>query len=285
MRAHTPLMTTDLLKIPKCSLTPKLLNTEEGKSKICRAFDERFGDIEFETVNGEIVPTKECSGSVVDVQYWIDIELIRMKKEIMQLEAEQKSTRSKLIHWRKHQDLEKLVCRSNLQLQLDLVKDTFRQKTNRDLSSDGGDTNAEPTENSIFKLLQALNDYIGMTEDDVIMDGGAAFNFTLAFMAQYTKCKVVGVEYVDNRVYLGADSYLKAIKVMEEEWWVPHDFNSRIAYVKADLFTIPTYNFATILYLFDEGEYISFVVLILHSKHFVLLFSLVVPFRHLISVQ
>jgi hypothetical protein len=227
----------------------------DDECRIDRTFDEAFPDTTFAMIGDEVVPTAGDS-NVVHVKPWVEQEIRRIEDQIAALQHEKNSLKRWSRDWSQYEFPEKMASMSPLQRSLKLIKEKFHCKTNRDLSADGGDTNAELRKGSIARLCDFLQEHIGIDSTDTIMDGGSAYNYTVAMMAQYLDVKVVGVEYVENRVYLGAISHLNMLDEIESErnrWWLPSSFNRHIAFAHMDLMTMESFDCVTILYLFDEG--------------------------------
>jgi hypothetical protein len=142
-------------------------------------------------------------------------------------------------------DQEKAELPPHLQA-LNAVVKCYQQKCNTDLSADGGNIYAELTKGSIERLLSFIKEKVGISTDDVWLDGGCGYNFFMAYIAQLTSCKVYGIEYVPNKIFLGMKS---AVSAMRHEGLI----NYNIGYVPSDLFLLESLGPATIAYFFDEA--------------------------------
>ena len=247
------LTTADLLETPASNLVEDDLTTEEGMNLVMDQFGQRFRGVVFVERDGDIIPTEKDAKKVIHVHPWLDQEAQRIGSQIALLQEQLREIKSIERKWKKYERIEKFLLQSPIERSLKLVASVFNSQENKELSADGEDTNASLTQQSARKLCEALREFVGVTENDSVMDGGAACNYTLASMAQILDVNVVGVEYVDNRVFLGAKSHLKMLDETEECWWIPDDFNRRIAYAMMDLFHMKSFNLVTILYIFDEG--------------------------------
>ena len=127
------------------------------------------------------------------------------------------------------------------------VISAFWQKNNKDLSADGGDTYAELTVKSIETVIGIIKNTIGISADDIFVDGGCGYNFMMAYIAQLTGCNVYGIEYVRTKVFMGMVSTIQAIKTKELT-----NYNS-IAYIPWDMFLLDSLGPATIAIFFDEA--------------------------------
>jgi hypothetical protein len=87
---------------------------------------------------------------------------------------------------------------------------------------------------------------ITITSGDVFVEGGCGYNFMMAYIAQLTSCKVYGIEFVPNKIFLGLQSVVNAINSEEL-------INYNIGYIPWDLFWLESLGPATIAIFNDEA--------------------------------
>lgn len=126
----------------------------------------------------------------------------------------------------------------------------IRSKNSKDLMADGGDTNAELTENSVNRYCDWLVAAIGLNADSVGFDGGCSYNVFCSHVAQRLGCKMWGTEYVPTRIFIGTGNFLKALEDPDN---IGHLVNPKVAYVPLDLFALTSFGNATFGHFFDEA--------------------------------
>jgi hypothetical protein len=108
----------------------------------------------------------------------------------------------------------------------------------------GGDTNAFLRRNSVENMVEYLVNDLGITQDDVFLDGGSAYNNVVCYVAQTLNCKAFGIEYVNQRILLGSSLFLKCLKGPL--------VNTKIGFANQDLAHVKSFEPATVAYFFDE---------------------------------
>lgn len=170
-------------------------------------------------------------------------ELIRKLKE---LEEETAKVKARYNVACAHEKLLTSASKGANWQQRNFVRRSFRNSVNTQLSAEGGDTNAELTLGSMELTADILKEKFNIGKEDVIVDGGCSFNTFCAYMTILLECRAYGIEYVVNRQYLGANSYLLYLKNAGTA------ANLRLGYIPTDLFKMDSFPGATVVYLFDE---------------------------------
>ena len=141
----------------------------------------------------------------------------------------------------------KLLNKSGTDKAVDTVYKFIRGPT-INISADCGDTNAEITKKSVYKLIAALVEKTNLSESSVFLDGGCAYNVLASHVAQVVNCRVWGIEYVLSRIYLGLECFGK---ILEEQY--ASLVNTNIAYVPMNLYRCTHFGMSTHVYFFDEA--------------------------------
>ena len=126
----------------------------------------------------------------------------------------------------------------------------FLGKRGTALAHDGSSTYAEPRKNNINDLCQLLLRNKLVSVDDVVVDFGSGAMTALVHMCQIWRCRGLGIEYSENRVYAAA-SYLKQLFTIHLG---NPSFNPQVVCFVANIMAMERMlKTCTILYMFDEA--------------------------------
>jgi hypothetical protein len=238
----TPEVTWDAIRtLPNLHLPSQVSDDE-----IVKYFFARFSSGSFVLADQSLKPSKRLilietllKCALIPKQ----VALTRLQDEIAEMKAKrnvaEKSLKSLQYQTRSPQD-------RAIRNVYTYIRSTFSKQ----LSADGGDTNAEITEASVEKLVIMLIDAGYLNEYSVLFDGGCSYNVFAAHIAQRVGCKVWGCEYVPTRVFIGAASMLRALEDKQE---VGTLYNRLIAFIFSDLFALQSFGPTTLAYFFDEA--------------------------------
>jgi hypothetical protein len=238
----TPEVTWDaILTLPNLHLPSQVSDDE-----IVKYFFARFSSDSFVLADQSLKPSKR----LILIETLLACALIpkqvvftRLQDEIAEMKARrnvaEKSSKSLQYQSRSPQDR---AIRN--------VYTYIRSSFSKQLSADGGDTNAEITESSVENLVIMLIEAGYLNALSVLFDGGCSYNVFAAHIAQRVGCKVWGCEYVPTRVFIGAASMLRALEDKQE---VGALYNRLIAYIFSDLFALQSFGPTTLAYFFDEA--------------------------------
>ena len=126
------------------------------------------------------------------------------------------------------------------------VNGYFQCSINTSLLADGGDIYAELSLVSINKVLKMIKTEVGISEDNILVDGGCSYNFMMAHSTQVTGCRVYGIEYVPTKIYLAMKSILRALKEGGLR-------NYKIGYIPWDMYLLEALGPAMIAIFNDEA--------------------------------
>lgn len=195
------------------------------------------------TADGHPSPEIEGIRRVVDV---LQPELDRVTLEYNRVAKKKKELSARINNAIQHKKKLDFLLTSQKVRDFRNLDQTFNSKVNRELSADGGDTNAQLTPGSMARIARVLKEDFDVGSEDIICDGGCSFNSFCAYMAIEFDCRVFGIEYIVNRQYLGSNSYLQYHERAGKET------NLRIAFIPTNLFKMETFLSASVVYLFDE---------------------------------
>jgi len=127
------------------------------------------------------------------------------------------------------------------------VKFLYRSMNNvaKQLSADGGPTNAELTQASMESIISMCVRH-GLNCDEVWGDAGCAVNLSSCHVSLKLNCRSIGYELVKHRSLFSCINIMKAMddKLITDQ---------KIAHVHCDMFEISSFKPVTWLYMFDEA--------------------------------
>ena len=115
---------------------------------------------------------------------------------------------------------------------------TFLRNGTKESQADPRDTYAELTVGSIDKLLKCIQSHVPLGRDDVIVNGGAGYNFMAAHIVQSIPGSVFGIEYNPYKAFIGT---AKMIQALESKTLT----NTCIGYIAKDMKSLNSLGLAT----------------------------------------